>query len=192
MLLSKAFSLTASSLLGSESAPASTSFDVYLMILSTCTSSVHVTCVHNVCRPTGMKAVESSQLKGVLQAFSTLRGRSTLSMPSRLARKVTVLSRTSGPRLSWRRFWVTIVGPDAVTKVGGADVNVLLELDGAMSPGFACLCQNCPQQNPNSCQVAITAHASQRPCGMPEAYLWPYCGRVGESLSSVCPSGIAP
>ena len=36
MLLSKAFSLTASSLLGSESAPASTSFDVYRIILSTC------------------------------------------------------------------------------------------------------------------------------------------------------------
>ena len=36
MLLSKALSLTASSLLGSDKAPARTSFDVYLMILSTC------------------------------------------------------------------------------------------------------------------------------------------------------------
>ena len=36
MLLSKALSLTASSLLGSVKAPARTSFDVYLMILSTC------------------------------------------------------------------------------------------------------------------------------------------------------------
>lgn len=43
MLLSKAFSLTASSLLGSESAPASTSFDVYRMILRTCTIWVPVT-----------------------------------------------------------------------------------------------------------------------------------------------------
>jgi len=37
MLLSKAFNLTASSPLESDSAPASTSFDVYLIILSTCT-----------------------------------------------------------------------------------------------------------------------------------------------------------
>ena len=36
MLLSKALSLTASSLLGFDRAPARTSFDVYLMILSTC------------------------------------------------------------------------------------------------------------------------------------------------------------
>ena len=36
MLLSKALSLTASSLLGSDRAEARTSLDVYLMILSTC------------------------------------------------------------------------------------------------------------------------------------------------------------
>ena len=97
-------------------------------------------------------------------------------MPSRFARKLTVLSRTSGPRLSWSRFWVAIVGPDAVTKVGGADVNVLLELDVAMSPGFACLCEHCPHHNPNICQAAITTHASQAPIGMPISYLWPPMG----------------
>ena len=50
MLLSKALSLTASSLLGLESAPASSSFDVYLMILRTCNDSMPVSlgakCLH--------------------------------------------------------------------------------------------------------------------------------------------------
>ena len=41
MLLSKALSLTASSLLGLDRAPARTSFEVYLMILSTCVA-VHL------------------------------------------------------------------------------------------------------------------------------------------------------
>ena len=113
-------------------------------------------------------------------------------MPSRFARKVTVLSRTSGPRFCWSRFWVAIVGPEAVTKVGGADVNVLLELDGAMRPGFACLSKHFPDHNPNTCQAAMAAHAPEAPCGMPLWYLWSSYGRVRGSLSSVCPSGIAP
>ena len=52
----------------------------------------------------------------------------TLSMPSRFAKKVTVLSRTSGPRFRVS-CWCDIAGLDAVTNVGGAEVNVLSELD---------------------------------------------------------------
>ena len=144
-------------------------------------------------QPRCIGAVKSSQLRReASKRRQTLRDGRTLSMPSRFARKVTVLSRTSGPRFCWSRFWVAIVGPEAVTKVGGADVNVLLELDGAMSPSFACLCEYCPHHNPNTCQAAMTPLASQTPCGMPVWYLWAYYGGVGESLSSVCPSGIAP
>ena len=81
-------------------------------------------------------------------------------MPSRFARKVTVLSRVSGPRFCCTAFCVAIVGPDAVTKVAGADVTVLAELDAMrtalsglaclgyhhpnqqLSPNLRCLCQN--------------------------------------------------
>ena len=70
-------------------------------------------------------------------------------MPSRFARKVTVLSRVSGPRFCCSAFWVAIAGPDAVTKVAGTDVTVLAELDAMTNAllGLACLGHHDPKHS---------------------------------------------